>query len=48
MGLLEIFIILFAIAFVISQFGTAIGLLYWVYAGLNWLYVKVMNLIRRK
>lgn len=35
MGWLEIFAILFAIAFIISQYSTVIGLLYWVYKGIE-------------
>ena len=43
----NICIIVFAVAFVISQYGTAIGLLYWVWRGIEYIYKWIIYIIRR-
>ena len=45
--IINILIIIFAVAFVISQYQTAIGLLYWVWKGLETIYKGIIKLIRK-
>lgn len=46
-NIVEILIIIFAIAFVISQYTTVIGLLYWVWLGLKNTYKWIIGRFKK-
>ena len=48
MGWIEILAITFAIAFIISQYATAIGLLYWVWLGITKVYKWIKGFFKNE
>ena len=48
MGWFEIFAIMFAIAFIIAQYTTAIDLLYWVWLGITKVYKWIKGVFKNE